>query len=208
MKLFAAASLLGATLVSAAAAAATTLTLAASAPSVPYGKGITLTGTLSTHRANQSVTIVARDCTNAVNKVATVKTTTNGAYAAGVTPSVATSYQASQKRVSSNAVSVAVKPAVQLARVARGSYAAAVTAGADLKGKTVLFQRYSKLKKRWVQVKKVVLSMSAPAAKRPTVISTATFRSKLPKRTRLRVVLSKKQAAPCYAPAVSNVVRA
>jgi hypothetical protein len=205
LKLFAATAILGAVVV-ATAAAATTLTLAASATSVVYGKPVTLTGTLSTHKANQPVQIVARDCTNAVNKVATVKTTANGAYSASVTPSVAASYQASQKRVSSNTVSVTVTPVVNLKRIKRGSFTATVTAGRDLKGKVVLFQRYAKLRKRWVQVKKVTLTASAPGTK-PTVVSSASFKAKAPRQARVRLLLSKTQAAPCYAAATSNVVR-
>ena len=57
-------------------------------------------------------------------------------------------------------------------------------------------------------MKKIVLSASAPGTKKPTVISSAAFKSKLAKRTRVRLAISKKQAAPCYVAAVSNVVRA
>ena len=106
----------------------------------------------------------------------------------------------------SNTVAVVVTPVVQLTRVARGSYGATVTAGIDLKGKTVLFQRYAKLKKRWVQVKKVVLSTSAPGTK-PTVVSSASFKAKVAARARVRMLLSKAQAAPCYVSALSNTVR-
>jgi hypothetical protein len=209
MKILAATLVAGAALVAAATAAApVTLTLAASSKAVKYGSALMLTGALSTQKTNQQITIQATDCgTPKPRQVARVKTVANGAYSTPDTPAVGTVYQASDKAVKSNTVAVTVAPVVQLTRVARGSYAAAVTAGIDLKGKTVLFQRYSKLKKRWVQVRRVVLSMSAPAVKKPTVISTATFKSKLPKRTRVRLALSKKQAAPCYALAVSNVVR-
>jgi hypothetical protein len=191
------------------AAAPVTLTLAANSKAVKYGSALMLTGALSTQKANQQITVQATDCgTTKARQVARVKTVSNGAYTTPDTPTVGTVYQASNKTVKSNTVAVTVAPVVQLTRVARGSYVATVTAGIDMKGKAVLFQRYSKLKKRWVQVKRVVLSMSAPSTKKPTVISSATFKSKLPKRTRVRLALSKKQAAPCYVLAVSNVVRA
>jgi hypothetical protein len=210
MKALAVTLVAGAALVAAATAAApVTLTLAASSPVVKYGTSLMLTGALSTQKANQQITVQATDCgTTKARQVARVKTVANGAYTTPDSPTVGTVYQASNKAVKSNTVAVTVAPVVQLKRVARGSYAATVTAGIDLKGKTVLFQRYSKLKKRWVQVKKIVLSASAPGTKKPTVISSAAFKSKLAKRTRVRFALSKKQAAPCYAPAVSNVVRA
>ena len=209
MKTLVAALLAGAALAAAAAAAPVTLTLASSSQAVKYGSAVTLTGVLSTQKANQQITVQATDCgTTKPRNVARVKTVANGAYSAPDSPTVGTVYQASNKAVKSNTVAVTVAPVVQIKRVARGSYTATVTAGIDLKGKTVLFQRYSKLKKRWVQVKKIVLSASAPGTKKPTVVSSAAFKSKLAKRTRVRLAISKKQAAPCYVAAVSNVVRA
>ena len=59
MKLLAAAAVVGAVLVAAATAATPTLTLAASSPAVAYGKTVTMTGTLSTQKANQQITIQA-----------------------------------------------------------------------------------------------------------------------------------------------------
>jgi hypothetical protein len=210
MRILAAAAIAGAALAAAAAAAApVTLTLAASAPKVAYSKTVTLTGVLSTKRANQPIAILAKDCTmTAAKKLMTVKTTANGAYKTTVTPTVRTSYQASQKKVMSNTVAVAVSPTLKLVRVQRGSYSASVTAGQDLKGKAILFQRYSRLKKRWVQVKRVVLTTSAPGSPTPTVVSSVSFTAKAPRRARVRVAISKAQAAPCYVKATSNVVRA
>ena len=210
MRILAAVAIAGAALAAAATAAApVTLTLASSAPAVAYGKSIALTGILSTKRANQPVSISALQCgTTNAKKVATVKTVTNGAYKAAVTPVVGTTYQATQKKLKSNTVAVAVAPVVKLMRVKRGSYTASVTAGLDLKGKAILFQRYSKVKKRWVQVKRVVLATSAAGTPKPTVVSSVSFTAKAPKRARVRAAISKAQAAPCYVKATSNVVRA
>ncbi len=207
MKTFVAATIAGAALAAAATAAPPTLTLAASAPTVAYGKTATLTGALSTQQANQNVTIKGTACgsTKATN-AARVKTTTNGTYTATVKPDVTTTYQAFQKAVKSNTLVVSVAPVVGLKRVARGSFTASVTAARDFKGKALLFQRYAKLRKRWVQVKRVMLTASAPT-QRPTIVSSASFRAKAPKRARVRLLLSKAQAAPCYMTAKSNVVR-
>jgi hypothetical protein len=208
MKSFAIIAIAGTALVATATAATPTLTIAASAPSVSYGKTVTFTGALSTQKANQSITLLATECgsTKAIN-AAKVKTTANGAYAAIVPPRVITVYQATQgKTVKSATVTVSVKPLVVIKRVKRGSFTATVTAGLDLKGKTLSFQRYATVRKRWVQVKKVTLTTSAPAAK-PTIISSAAFKARVAKRARVRLVLTKKQASPCYLPANSNVVR-
>jgi hypothetical protein len=210
MRILATVATAGAALAAAATAAApVTLTIASSAPVVAYGKSLTLTGLLSTKRANQPVSISALQCgTTSSKKVANAKTDINGAYKASVTPTVGTTYQAAQKKVLSNTVAVSVSPVLKLVRVKRGSYTASVTAGVDLKGKAVLFQRYSRLKKRWVQVKRLVLTSSAAGTPKPTIVSSVSFKARAPKRARVRVALSKAQAAPCYVKATSNAVRA
>jgi hypothetical protein len=200
----------GAALAAAASAAtlADTLTLTATPTTVAYGKAAALNGVLSTHKANQTVKVAATACgQQAAKTIATVKTNATGAYTASVTPTVNTTYQATQKTTTSPKVVVSVSPVVKLQKVRRGSYTVSVTAGLDLKGKAILFQRYSKLRKRWVQVKRVVLTTSTPGTK-PTIVSSVGFNAKAPKRARVRAVLSKAQAAPCYVAATSNSVRA
>jgi hypothetical protein len=191
-----------------AAVLATTLTLTATPMTVAYGKSVALNGVLSTHKANQNVKVNATECGQTASKtVATVKTNSTGAYTTTVTPTVNTSYQASQKTTKSPAVAVTVAPVLKLVRVKRGSYTVSVTTAMDLKGKAVLFQRYSRLKKRWVQVKRVVLTTTTPGTK-PTMVSSAAFNAKVRKGLRVRAAISKAQAAPCYIPAKSNSVRA
>jgi hypothetical protein len=56
-------------------------------------------------------------------------------------------------------------------------------------------------------VKKVVLAASAPTTK-PSIVSTASFSTKVARRVRVRLAISKAQAGPCYVKATSNVVRA
>jgi len=194
-------------LAAAASAAAPTLTIGASAPLVTYGKTVTLSGVLSTQKSNQQITVTAQNCgKTAFTKAGNTKTVANGAYALPVTPTGLTVYQSKWKTTTSPKATVMVKPVVQLTRLARGSFSTKVTAGLDLKGKTILFQRYAKIKKRWVQVKKVVLSTSAPGTK-PTVVSSASFKARVAAGARVRMLLSKAQAAPCYVSAASNAVR-
>ena len=210
LKILASTLVAGAALAAAATAAApVTLTLAASATSVDYGKPVTLSGVLSSQRANQAIGVQATECgsTRAV-KVATVKTVAKGAYATPATPAAATTYQATFKNVKSPTVAVAVRPVLVLTRLARGSYTAKVTVGKTLKGKAVLFQRYSRLRKRWVQVKRVLLTTEAPGPTKPTVIDSASFRAKVVLNARVRLLVSTVQAAPCYLSATSNVLRA
>ncbi len=193
----------------AAAAPPSTLTLAASPLVVTYATTTALSGHLAPAKANQNIAVQAQECgKTSFTKVDTVKTTGSSAYSLVVTPAVATIYRANWKSVTSPAVTVAVRPVVQLTRLARRSYMAKITAGQALTGKAVLFQRYARLRKRWVQVKRIVLTTATPAAVKPTVVTSVSFRAKAPLRARVRLLFSKPQAAPCYLSATSNVVRA
>ena len=106
-------------------------------------------------------------------------------------------------------MAVTVRPLLQLIRVARGSYTAKVTVGRSLKGKAVLFQRYSRLRKRWVQVKRLILATETvgPATK-PVVVDSVSFRAKVPTKTRVRMLITAAQAGSCYLSASSAVLRA
>jgi hypothetical protein len=191
------------------AATQDTLSLAANPSLVVYGKTTVLSGTLAPAKANQNVTVQGQECGKPnFAKVATMKTTSTGAFTATVTPTVATNYQAKLKATLSSTVAVKVKPVVQLTRVARGSFTAKVTAGQSLTGKVVLVQRYSTLKKRWLGVKKVTLTTATASTPKPTMVTSAAFKAKIVRRARVRLVFSTAQAAPCYVSAISNVVRA
>jgi hypothetical protein len=197
-----------AALASTATAAAPTVTMAASATSAAYGTPVALGGQVSTKKANQQVSVDATVCPSTkAAKAATARTNATGVYQTSVIPAAATKYQASFKNATSALVAVSVKPLVALKRPARGSYVASVTAGQSLSGKFVLFQRYRKLRKRWAQVKRVALATSTPGTA-PTVVSSVSFKAKLPRGTRVRVMISTAQAAPCYVTAASKSLRA
>lgn len=185
-----------------------TVTLTATPTVVSYGQKVTFSGQVSTKKANQQVVIQGTACgsTN-TTKAATVKTVANGMYTVRATPALGTTYRASFKNGTSQPVVITVKPVLELKRVARGSFTANVTAGQALTGKFVLFQRYKKLKKRWVQVKRMALKTSVAGTK-PTVVSSVSFKSTLRAGTRVRVMISKAQAGPCYLAAASKSIRA
>jgi hypothetical protein len=185
------------------------MTLVANPTLVAYGKSLTLSGQLATKKANQQIAIQATECGSTKRtKVATVRTAANGNFSVAVTPAAGTSYQGSYKNGTSPIVPVTVKPVLQLTRVARGSFTAKATAGQALTGKFVLFQRYKKLHKRWVQVKRLALGPAVPGATKPTMISSVSFKSKIARGTRVRVMISNAQAGPCYVKAASKSIRA
>jgi hypothetical protein len=208
MKTLAIALVVGAALATAASAAAPTLTLTSSATSVAYGKPLTLSGQLTGGKPSQTVGVDGTVCgTSRSAKVTSAKTTATGAYSAAVTPTGGTTYQATYKNVRSAAVAVTVKPVLALSKSGI-TWTAKVTAGQALTGKAVLFQRYVKLRKRWKQVKRVLLTATTPGPAKPTVISSATFTAKLARGTRVRLMISTAQGAPCYVAATSPLLRA
>jgi hypothetical protein len=210
MKTFLATAIVGAALTGAAGAAPpVTLTLAASAPTVTYGAPVTLSGVLSTLKSNQAIAIQATECgSTRQSKVTTLKTVANGAFAGPVSPTIGTSYQAVFKNNKSPAVAVAVRPLLELTKVATGSYTAKATAAQALTGKFVLFQRYRKLRKRWVQVKRLALGAAVPGTTKPAMVSSVAFKAKLPRGTRVRLMITVKQVGPCYVAATSKTLRA
>lgn len=210
MRTFLAAATAGAALAGVAGAAPpVTMTLVASAPSVAYGGPVTLSGQISTKQANQQVTIKKTECGSTKQvKAAAVKTGANGTFSTPVKPTLGTSYVGNFKNGVSPVVAITVRPVLQLKRVARGSFTAKATAGQALTGKFVSFQRYKKLTKRWVQVKRVKLGQAVPGTAKPTMVSSVSFRSKVALRTRVRVLISAVQAAPCYVKAASKSIRA
>jgi hypothetical protein len=210
MKTFALTVVFAAALATAAGAAPpVTLTIAASTATVTYGSPVTLSGVLSSQKPNQAIGIAATECgTTKQTKAATVKTVANGAYSGAVTPTIGTAYQATYKNVKSASVSITVRPLLELAKTSTGHYTAKATAAQALTGKFVLFQRYKKLRKRWVQVKRLALGAAVPGATKPAMISSVSFKSALPHGTRVRMIITAKQAGPCYAAATSKSLRA
>ena len=210
MRALAAVAILGAVLAATAGAAPPiVMTLTATPTSVTYGSKVTLSGLLATKQPNQQIAFQGTDCGGTKpTKVSTVRTVAGGTFSSAVKPTIGTAYEGRYKNGSSPVVSVTVKPLLTLTRVARGSFTAKATAGQALTGKFVLFQRYRKLRKRWVQVKRLPLGPAVPGQAKPTMISSVSFKAKLARRTRVRMMITAAQAGPCYIAAVSKPISA
>ena len=187
------------------AAAPPTLTLKAAPAIVAYGGTTTLSGTLSTQKAGESIDIQAQPCgQNAFKRVASVATTTGGAFTYSAKPTVNTNYQAKLKGATSSPVAVKVAPLLTLKKRSLGKFTASVTAAESFVGKYVVFQRLRNSK--WVTLKKVTLK-TVKTTTAPTQVSSATFRLSLKAKLRVRSILPLTQAGTCYVAAKSRVVR-
>jgi plastocyanin len=173
-----------------------------------YGAGTTLAGAVSTGATGETVTLNAQECgKTGFTKLATLTSTANGAWTYAAKPTVNTIFEASWKNTKSAQLTEMVAPGVSLKRVRSGRFSAKVTAAQTFVGKYVVFQRYVRSRKAWKTVKRVTLR-TVKAGTAPTMISSAGFRARVARKSRLRLLLTQAQAGTCYAPGRSAVVRA
>jgi hypothetical protein len=173
---------------------------------VVYGGKSTLSGKLASGQSGQQVKVQELACGETKSKlVATVMTTTGGAFSYQAQPAKKTAYTLSNQGLTAGAA-VAVAPSLQLSKVKRHHYKLQISAAQSFVGKVATFQRYRPKLKRWVKVKRVPLKASAPGTA-PTVVTSATFRSGLRAHSRVRVSLGPKQVGSCYLAGLSNTIR-
>jgi plastocyanin len=186
------------------------LSLTAAPKTVIYGGRSTLSGQLATGMANQRIDIFIRECGAAdFTRLTTVTTTAGGAYTSTVQPRKSATYESRYRALLSSQVPVRVSPRMTLRKLAPRRFRVNVLAADSYAGKFVLFQRYSLAARRWVTVRSVVLragsTLTTPL--NPTAVSTATFRSRIKARLRVRALLTQAQAGTCYGPRASATIR-
>lgn len=137
------------------------VTLATSAPVVKFGSQVTLTGTVTSKKAGETVTLVALPYGQTTKQVvATLQTTTNGVFSFTLAPQVNTSYQAQWKNLESS-VTVQVQPMIKLPFVSRtGYFHFYVTAGQSFAGRFVYLQRFT-LARTWINARKLQLGQKS-----------------------------------------------
>jgi plastocyanin len=186
-------------------APAPSVTIGASPSVVNYNGATTLSGSVSNGRTNERVAVRAQPCgVTAFTTLATVSTTTGGAWTLAARAAKTTVYQATW-RTATAAATVRVKPRVTLRKLTAGRFAVRVSAAQSFAAKVVVFQRLNASQGVWVRVRFVVLKAMGGTA--PTAISGANFRARLKAGTRVRAVIGATQVAPCYIAGTSNVVR-
>ena len=176
---------------------ASAVTLSASTFRVVYGTAMTLSGTVSTKQAGESVTVQAQRFADAkFASLATVTTGSGGVWSYSTKPTIKTSYQAQWKSATSSSATVGVKPLVTFHVITGNRFSTRVAAARSVSRRIVQFQRRSSLG-QWVTVKQVRLNAS----------STAIFRATLPKGTSsLRVAFSVNQAGAGYLGGISRTI--
>jgi plastocyanin len=172
-----------------------------------FGRKVTLAGKLASQLAGQSVQVLAQQCgASTSTTVATVTTTTGGAFSYQPQPLKQTAYSVKSHNATSSALTVKVLPSIRLAKIARHRYSVHVFAAESFGGKYATFQRYRAGLKRWVKVKRVLLRANASGVA-PTVITSTAFRSSIKAGLRVRLVLGQAAVGVCYLPGRSNTIR-
>jgi plastocyanin len=133
------------------------LTLALSQPIVDYGTPVTLSGTISTGAANQSVEIDAQPFgQGSPIQLVVLKTGTGGTFSYTVTPSLYTTYVARWNNTASGTVLVQVAPKLRLLVGGKGYMKAVLSSPTSLAGRHVSLQRLSAFG-QWVNLANLVL---------------------------------------------------
>jgi plastocyanin len=137
------------------------VTLAVSAPVVKFGGQVTLTGVVNNKRTGETVTLVALPFGQTTKQVvATLQTTSGGAFSFSLTPQLNTTYQAQWKGAESS-VGVQVQPTINLPFSSRSEYFHFyVTAGESFAGRFVYLQRFT-LARTWINVRRLQLGQQS-----------------------------------------------
>jgi hypothetical protein len=174
-----------------AGAAGARVSLSVSGYKVMSGRGLQLSGRLSTSQSGQHVAIIAwRYGHSSPIRVATVTTGAGGHWSYTAKPTVQTTYKARWNTTSSRGVTVGVRPSIVMRELPNGHVWTAVSAGRSLKGATVQLQRL--VHGNWQTVATKPLS-SASIAVFPT-----------PGASLVRVALSVNEAGPGLLGTVSH----
>jgi plastocyanin len=176
------------------------VSLAASSPNVKFGTQVTLTGTVNSKRAGESVTLVQLPAGQTTKQVvATLQTTTGGAFSFVVTPQIGTAYQA-QWRGAESSVTVQVQPTIKLRPPSRSGYFHFyVQAAQSFAGHYVYLQRFSKLG-QWISLSRLTLG-----SRSGRLMSVRSVRSVLPRgRWSIRILMTADQVGNGYLEAKSG----
>lgn len=172
-------------------------------PSVArWGQPVTLSGSVDTRRAEEIVTIQAKDCRQQFFRdVDSARTHEGGGWSTDYYPGINTTLRAQWNGGASAEITVRQRPSVQLRRLSARRFAVRAWGfgGAHIFWrKRVLFQRFERRLGSWETAKNVVLTDSSG----PT-----SFSASVPRGALVRALLPRSQARPCYLAGYSPLLR-
>lgn len=160
---------------------------------------VTVTGTVESRRAGESVTFQGKTCpSDFFRVVGGAVTEEGGTYFNFYFAQTTTALRAVWRDETSAAVTIRMQASVRLRKVSGGKIE--VAAG-NFWRKRVIIERFDNRLGSWSKVTSVVLADDTGLGTR------ATFRPRVPKGTLIRAVLPRSVTAPCYLAGVSNSLR-
>jgi plastocyanin len=164
-----------------------------------FGDAITLSGTVSSKQAGETVTITAQPKGEPASTTQ-VTTTAGGTWSLQVQPRIRTTYQATFDNAASAQLTVNVRPRITLQKVGRNSFLVVVLAQHSMAGKMIDVARWTG--NGWTTVSQAQLQSIA----RTSTVAVGHVTSFVSLGTKLRVFLPATQAAPDYVDGHSNFV--
>jgi hypothetical protein len=184
----------------------------ASEPVTIFSRGpFALYGSVATDKADEIVTIQAKDCgapIAAFRDVAEARTQDGGSWSLEFSTGITSTLRAVWKGNVSAQITVRQRANVQLLpHASRSGFRVTVTGRRQFWRKRALFQRFDRRLGTWKLVKVVVLTETGGFPGYGGAATWAEFRARLPKGTLVRAVFPRSQARPCYLGGVSKLVR-
>jgi hypothetical protein len=202
IRLIAGTGVVSAAVASAAAAAPEQVTIAAQPTVARWLQQVTLFGSVESRRADEIVTIEAKDCgQQAFRELKSARTREGGGWSTEFSTLINTTLRAVWNGRASEQITIRARPGVLLRQHAPRRFRVSVQAhsgGAMFWRKRVLLQRLDRRLGAWATVKQIVLRESNGAA---------TFRASVPKGSLVRAVIRLSQTRPCYLAGYSPLLR-
>jgi hypothetical protein len=175
------------------------------------GSHVTLLGSVDSGKAEEIVTIEAKDCgssTQSFREVASARTQDGGGWSVDYNPGTTTTLRAVWRSATSTQVIVRQKAWIQLRRLPGSPREFEVSVGgkSHFWRKRALIQLFDRRLGKWSTVKSVVLTETGGFPGYGGVRTWEKFTASIPKKRVIRAFLPLSQARPCYLAGVSKLV--
>jgi hypothetical protein len=171
-----------------------------------WGEQATLTGAISSPRAEEKVVLEVKECGQpSFRAIAWAYSQPGGGWTYDMGARVSSQYRAVWGEEKSGNVSVRQRPYVTVVLRPGGRGEVGVNAIYPFSGKRVSIQVFDKKTRTWKQVQSVKLTESGAGGS--YVWSSGKFRPRLPKNAQIRGVFPFAQAKPCYLAGYSGIVQ-
>ena len=189
------------------AAADETISWAAHPTIVSWNGLVTANGTVGSGRAEQLVTIQLRPCDEETwRDLAETTTTPGGGWTVDFLANIGGLIRASSDGAVTDPLAIRQRPYVFFSQRRPGRFRAGVQAYRQFWHRKMAIQRFDTKTRKWLTIKRVLLTDTAGSAQSDIASTTDVFRIDVPKGTNLRAVLPTEVGRPCYIAGFSAIV--